>query len=90
MAKTNDAAKAQREELIRLVKGITGLELKRCATATAGLSVSNKSMEANMFAHLLCNAGNFSTVAWMLENWESFKKGNLSRKNIKPLLTRFP
>jgi len=75
MAKTNDAAKAQREELIKLVKGITGLELKRCATATAGLSVSNKSMEANMFAHLLCNQGNFQTVAWMLENWKEFQTG---------------
>lgn len=75
MAKTNDAAKAQREELIRLIKGITGLELKRCATATAGLSVSNKDMRANMFAHLLCNQGNFQTVAWMLENWKTFQSG---------------
>lgn len=76
MAKTNDAAKAQREELIRLIKGITGLELKRCATATAGLAVSNKDMRANMFAHLLCNQGNFQIVAWMLENWKEFQSGD--------------
>lgn len=76
MAKTNDAAKAQREELIKLVKGITGLELKRCATATAGLAVSNKDMRSNMFAHLLCNAGNFQTIAWMLENWKEFQSGD--------------
>lgn len=75
MAKTNDAAKAQREELIRCIKRITGLELKRCATATAGLSVSNKDMRANMFAHMLCNQGNFQIIAWILENWKEFEAG---------------
>lgn len=80
MAKDNSLVKQQREEALVLIKQITGLELKRCATATAGLSVSNKSMEANMLAHLLCNQGNFPTVAWMLENWETFQKGEFIPK----------
>lgn len=82
MAKTNELVHKQREELIRLIKGITGLELKRAnpKTTTAGLSVSNKDMRANMFAHLLCNQGNFQTVAWMLENWKEFQSGDFIPK----------
>jgi hypothetical protein len=77
MAKTNELVHKQREELIRCIKGITGLELKRAnpKTTTAGLSVSNKDMRANMFAHLLCNGNNFQIVAWMLENWKDFQSG---------------
>lgn len=85
MAKDNSLVKQQREEALVLIKQITGLELKRCATATAGLAVSNKSMEANMFAHLLCNAGNFPTIAWMLENWETFQKGEFIPKEYQTI-----
>lgn len=80
MAKDNSMVKVQREEALSLIKAITGLELKRCGTATAGLSVSNKDMRSNMFAHLLCNQGNFPTVAWMLENWEEFESGKFIPK----------
>jgi hypothetical protein len=80
MAKDNSLVKQQREEALVLIKQITGLELKRCSTATAGLSVSNKDMRSNMFAHLLCNAGNFPTIAWMLENWEEFETGKFIPK----------
>lgn len=83
--KDNSVVKQQREEALTLIRQITGLELKRCATATAGLSVSNKDMRSNMFAHLLCNAGNFPTVAWMLENWETFQKGEYIPKEYQTI-----
>lgn len=77
MAKsTNEAVKAQRNALITVVKEVTGATLKRSATATGGLAVSNKDMWANGLAHLLCNEKNFQTVEALLPVWDSIKDGD--------------
>ena len=56
----------ERNKLVAEVEQMLGLTLKKSASATGGLSVSNESMVANGFAHLLCNEKNFQTVRWLL------------------------
>ncbi len=64
----NDAAKAKRELLITAIeKYHGGREMKRCASATAGLSVSNPTRLYNGLAHLLCNPENFGIVEGLIQ-----------------------
>jgi hypothetical protein len=63
----NDAAKAKREQIITAIeKYHGGKEMKRCASATAGLSMSNSTRLYNGLAHLLCNPENFPIVEGLL------------------------
>lgn len=67
---------AIRNTLIAKVTATTGYTLKRSASATGGLSVSNKDMVANGLAHLLCNKQNFPTVNVILDKWAEIKEGD--------------
>lgn len=58
----------ERLALVQAVEQKFNFTIKKSASSTGGLSVSNEDKRANGFAHLLCSAKNFQAVLWVLKD----------------------